>query len=92
MHVYLACFDISDDRTRYKVVKRLGSFGNRVQKSVFEISVKTQSQLARLQSELDEWLEPDDKVYFYHLCYHCRKKSVDSQNTILAQLPAVVIV
>ena len=33
---FLVCFDISDDRIRYRTVKVLKGFGKRVQKSVFE--------------------------------------------------------
>ncbi len=39
MHVYLVCFDISDDRARHKVGKLLLHYGSRVQESVFEIMV-----------------------------------------------------
>ena len=92
MHVYLVCFDISDDRIRYRVDKCLGSYGDRVQKSVFEISVKTKPQFKKLQTQLEEMIDVDDKLFFYHLCYSCRKKSVDTNNQPLAQLPAAVIV
>ena len=39
MEVYVACFDISDDRQRTRVGKVLLRHGDRVQKSVFEIAV-----------------------------------------------------
>ncbi len=92
MKAYLACFDISDDRVRYRVVKKLGAYGDRVQMSVFEISVKTPAQLTAIRKELHALLEPGDKLYFYHICLSCRKKSLDSANEPLMQWPAVVIV
>lgn len=92
MKVYLACFDISDDRARYRVAKVLGSYGDRVQMSVFEITLKRVSQLREIQAQIDPMLEPGDKVYFYHICQNCQKKSVDSENAEIMQFPAVVIV
>ncbi len=34
--LYLVCFDIVSDKIRYRVVKCLKTYGQRVQKSVFE--------------------------------------------------------
>lgn len=92
MHVYLSCFDITSNRIRYRVVKKLGHYGNRVQKSVFEITLKNKQELVTLQQELAELLEAGDRLYFYHLCQHCRDKSVDVDNNPLAQYPAVIII
>lgn len=92
MHVYLTCFDITSNRVRYRVVKKLGHYGNRVQKSVFEITLKNNHELVLLQTELGDLLEVGDCLYFYHLCQHCRDKSVDAANNRLVRLPAVIIV
>jgi len=92
MHVYLACFDISSNRIRYRVVKKLGHYGNRVQKSVFEITLKNKQELAVIQREMAELLDVGDRLYFYHLCQNCREKSVDVDNNPVAQYPAVLII
>ena len=92
MATYLACFDISDDRIRRTVSKRLEHFGQRVQYSVFEISVKSPQQLERLKQEMQLELEEDDDLRFYFLCKACRKKSCTHNNERIAYYPAAVIV
>ena len=46
---YVVCFDISDNRVRYRVVKVLKGCGRRVQKSVFECPDLNEHRLLRLQ-------------------------------------------
>lgn len=92
MLVYVACFDISDDRLRRQVSRRLEHFGIRVQRSVFEVSVRTQEQLLALQNELREWIEEDDDLRFYPLCRACRQKSKDIFGQRVAEFPAAVVI
>ncbi len=92
MHAYLACFDISDDRQRRTVSRRLEHYGLRVQYSVFEISVKNQLELDKLKQELQQEIEVDDDIRFYHLCKACRKKSITVDDTRIAQYPLAVII
>lgn len=91
MKAYLVCFDISDDDIRYHVAKELGSYGDRVQMSVFEITVNTSPQFDSLKTKLAAMLAPGDKLYFYHICLNCRKKSVDADDTLLMQFPAAIV-
>ncbi len=71
----LVCFDVSDDRDRYRLVKVLKGFGERVQKSVFECAKLTESQFLRLQSQLDAVIDhTTDSVRYYHLCERCLDK------------------
>ncbi len=92
MHVYLACFDISDDYNRTQVGKRLEHYGERVQRSVFEISVAGAAELDRLQSELREFIDPGDDLRFYTLCRACREKSHDIDGKRVARYPAAVVI
>lgn len=92
MHTYLACFDISDDKQRRLVSRRLEHFGLRVQRSVFEVSIKNPIELKALKKELDQWVEPDDDIRFYHLCLSCRKKSETTDNERIAQYPLAVVI
>ena len=46
MHIYLACFDISDDKNRDRAGKELLTYGDRVQKSVFEIAIRRPEDFA----------------------------------------------
>ena len=54
MLTYLVCFDIDDDKIRRKVGTTLLAYGNRVQYSVFEIQVRTDSMLRQLKTELTD--------------------------------------
>lgn len=91
MHTYLACFDIQDDRQRRHVATLLGKHGLRVQKSVFEISVRSPEQLQKLHSVAQRWLAEGDDLRFYHLCRDCRQKSHAMDARPVADFPLVVM-
>jgi len=68
----LACFDICDDRIRYRAVKILKAFGTRVQKSVFECPSLTEEQFLKMQSRLEACIDSlEDSVRYYVLCRKC---------------------
>ncbi len=68
----LVCFDIVDDRIRYRAVKILKSFGVRVQKSVFECDSITEEQFIKLQRRMEECIDcSEDSVRYYILCRNC---------------------
>ncbi|MGH8557297.1 MAG: CRISPR-associated endonuclease Cas2 [Methylococcales bacterium] len=92
MQTFVACFDITDDRIRRLVSRRLEHFGIRVQRSVFEISVKSPVQLEKLKKELNDWIEPGDDIRFYNLCLSCRKKSCDCTDKRIAEFPSSVVI
>ena len=92
MHAYLACFDISDDRQRRTVSRKLEHYGLRVQYSVFEISVMNPLELETLKQELKQAIEVDDDIRFYHLCKACRKKSTTVEDKRIAQYPLAVVI
>lgn len=92
MYVYLACFDITDDRTRLRVGKALAEYGARVQRSVFEISLRTPGELDTLKCRIREIIGPDDDVRLYALCKTCRQRSYDVQDRRIASFPAVVLI
>lgn len=69
---YVVCFDISDDRIRYRVVKVLKGCGNRVQKSVFECPSMTEEKLLRLKDRLESLIDQTtDSVRYYRQCRSC---------------------
>lgn len=92
MHTYLICFDISDDKQRRYVSRRLEHEGLRVQYSVFEVSFKTLSELNRLKLDLQHNIESDDDIRFYHLCAACRKKSQTVDDQRIANFPLAVVI
>ena len=59
MSQYLAAYDISDDRRRTRVARLLLQYGQRLQKSVFEIEVDP-DELPELRRELGALLSLRD--------------------------------
>ncbi|MEW6259132.1 MAG: CRISPR-associated endonuclease Cas2 [Thermodesulfobacteriota bacterium] len=69
---YLVCFDIVDDRVRYRAVKILKQYGFRVQKSVFECPDLTEKQFIRLKMRLEACIDvTQDSVRYYYLSKDC---------------------
>lgn len=92
MEAYVACFDISDDRLRNRVGNVLLEYGDRVQKSVFEIAVKSPSEFDEIRIRLIDIVGEDDNIRFYRLCAACRGASATLAGDPITQFPAVVIV
>jgi CRISPR-associated protein Cas2 len=92
MAFYLVCFDIGDDRARYRVGQALAEYGTRVQRSVFEIDVAADTDLTRLRRTVDGLMAPGDDCRFYALCRSCRSRSTDSKGERVAMLPAAVLI
>ncbi len=91
MHTYLICFDISDDKNRRMISRRLEHEGLRVQYSVFEVAFSSPNDLLLLKDELREWMEAGDDIRFYHLCAACRKKSLSADDQRIAEFPLAVV-
>ena len=91
MEVYVACFDITDDRLRRRVGDLLLHYGERVQRSVFEIVVRDRRDLDGLREELRALVGEDDDIRFYRLCAACRGSSATLAGDAVAAPPAVVI-
>ncbi len=93
MEVYVVCFDISDDRIRNKIGKALLQYGDRVQESVFEISVKQNGELVAIRETLLDLTNNDDNnIRFYRICGSCREASSTLQGDRVAHFPAVLII
>lgn len=91
MQVWLVCFDISDDRRRRRVGKFLQAVGLRVQRSVFEVSLRSPTQLTALISQLREQLDDTDDLRFYRLCKQCQHRSINVQNGPIADFPLAIV-
>ena len=92
MEVYVACFDISDDGLRTRVGKTLLRYGDRVQKSVFEIAVSDRGELEEIRVLLADMVGDDDDIRLYRLCAACRGASSTLVGDEVARFPAVLIV
>ncbi|WP_036566871.1 CRISPR-associated endonuclease Cas2 [Oceanospirillum beijerinckii] len=92
---YLVCFDIENDKIRRKLGNALLACGRRVQYSVFEIRVLTDSQLAELKSKLTEIMEasenPDDDIRFYYLNSTTLARSSTLENEPVGHFPSATI-
>jgi CRISPR-associated endonuclease Cas2 len=74
MSLYLAAYDISDARRRRQTSRFLMRFGNRVQRSVFEVWLEA-DELSEFRSELGTYLSSDDSFDLYPIeARHCRKR------------------
>ncbi len=68
---YVIAYDITDDRRRARVAKRLESVAERVQGSVFEADLNDKA-LTRLLEQLDKLIDKElDGVRVYRLCGEC---------------------
>ncbi len=92
MRCYLVCFDIEDDKTRVRVAKRLLQYGNRVQKSVFELAFNRPADAHSLRAELQKMLDGADNLRFYYLNEGSRRQSYDVHGQAIAQFPGVILV
>lgn len=71
----VVAYDLSDDRRRTRLHKRLKSYGLGVQYSVFECLLtpaqfKTMKQMVRAHLKTKE----GDRVRYYQLCESCRRR------------------
>lgn len=64
-------YDVVDDRKRTKIAKAMKSYGERVQKSVFECRIDDQ-QFIRMKKAVESIMDMnEDSVRFYFLCKGC---------------------
>lgn len=72
--LWMIAYDISDDRTRRRVERRLLDHGERVQWSVFECALDAPT-LARLRADLADLIDPGrDSVRYYPVCHWCETR------------------
>lgn len=64
--LFAVCYDVSNDRERYRVDKLLKGYGFRVQKSVFECRLNTAAR-QRLRAQLDALHLHSGHVRLYHV-------------------------
>ncbi|MFC7332649.1 CRISPR-associated endonuclease Cas2 [Rhodocista pekingensis] len=77
MNRYVVSYDIIDNRRRVKVANCLDSYGQRVQKSVFEVLISRQLH-ARMVRELTALIDPgQDRISIYPQCGSCDARRVD---------------
>lgn len=91
-HFLLVVYDISNDKRRTKLHRRLLDFGTPVQFSVFECCLDEQSVI-RLRTAIKKITRPTlDHVRIYHLCAGCRKRTEVFGRVEITTIPEVIIV
>ena len=66
--LYLVCYDIADNRRRYRLDKLLKGYGQRVQYSVFECELDV-GRLAELKAAALKRIDgAEDRLHLYRLC------------------------
>ena len=64
---YIVCYDISDDRRRYRIAEICRGYGDRIQYSVFQANL-TRSERHTMAARLrDELKHDEDQVLFINL-------------------------
>ena len=88
----VVAYDISNDRRRTRLHKRLLDFGTPVQYSVFECLV-SEKEMARLKRMVARTIKPRlDHVRYYYLCKACQSRIETTQGREVAHEETVIIV
>ena len=88
----VVAYDISDDKRRTRLHKRLLDFGTPVQYSVFECLL-AEKDWARLQRAVRRTIKPRlDQVRYYFLCEMCRGKIETTAGAEVVREELVIIV
>jgi len=74
--LWVTAYDVSDDRQRRVLEKRLASVGERVQHSVFEswLSERERTRLMHVVGTEVSLQGGSDSVRWYGLCGHCQRQ------------------
>lgn len=68
----IAAYDISNDNRRARLAARFQRWGDRVQKSVFVLTISA-DELQELQAQAQRIIDLDrDSVLFWHQCTPCQ--------------------
>ncbi|WP_228449094.1 CRISPR-associated endonuclease Cas2 [Vibrio spartinae] len=82
---------MEDDKKRRRLSNLLLSYGERVQYSVFEITLRHDKALDELKKRCQKYVEPTDSLRFYWLPYDARKGSFDIHGNSIATFPQAEI-
>ena len=71
---FVVCYDVGDDRRRRRVAACLDGYGDRIQESVFELTIDRtlmESCFAEIAALIDR---SEDHVAIYRLCGSCERE------------------
>lgn len=86
----VVAYDISDDKRRTVLHKKLKAFGLAVQYSVFECLLN-RDQIKQMKSMIGETIKTKagDRVRYYFLCESCRRRIQATDGVTRQDAPAV---
>ena len=85
-------YDISNDRRRTRLHKRLQDYGTPVQFSVFECQV-SKSEYQEMQKAIRKVIKPRlDHIRYYVICKTCRERIEVTGGHEVTKKPAVIVV
>jgi CRISPR-associated protein Cas2 len=90
--LFVISYDIPDDKRRLKLAKILGSYGERVQYSVFEAHLDDRD-FRRLRAKISKLIEPaEDSVRYYNLGDEYQQRIlIDGQGIVKAELEYIIL-
>ena len=84
--IYVIAYDICHPKRLTKVSKILENYGQRIQKSVFEVEVSS-STYKEMKQRIESVISPDeDGVKYYPICPKCRRY-IQQMGVPCAELP-----
>lgn len=78
---YLVSYDVRDSKRLRKAAKKLLAYGSRIQYSLFRCRL-TQTELEKLNWELNQILEEEDDLLIIEICDRCSAKIRDSAGKV----------
>lgn len=83
-------YDISDDRRRTRLHKKLKSFGTAVQYSVFE-AILDRADLVQMEKMIRAEIKGEDLVRLYFLCGSCQRRIIAINGAVTKQARTIVV-
>jgi CRISPR-associated protein Cas2 len=91
-HFVVVVYDISDNKRRTRLHKKLLNFGTPVQYSVFECLVTKSDYNMMKQQVVRTTKKKLDHIRFYTICEGCKKKVEIIGRSELSQIKEVIVV
>jgi len=75
-NIWIICYDISDDKRRYRLDRFLAQYGQRIQYSIYETVISADG-FNSVRKAIGEIIESEeDKINYYRICRWCQDKVV----------------
>ncbi len=75
-HIWIVCYDICNDKRRYRLDRLLAQYGQRIQYSTYEIIISKDGFNSVRQAIRQTIDAEEDKVNYYRICRWCQDKVV----------------